>query len=329
MASLVWNRVLVKEHQREQSDTLIIALFAKGQLERVLKGLDDLQVGCIVVEDGNSTWESCDWRERSDFTFRKLVAGLVGLESLPVSQIEERNKLLDTAGAQQIQVALAVLGDLLLASHGVFKGAVGDQVTFVLLIKELNWNVALQVDDASILQAEVEVLLLATAEALQYEVLGELSRLVCGLEKIVLTVKLHIPSDGEDLMRFIVDHVELEQSFNVRLVDILQPDFFAEVQLELSCLLVPHICILDIRAALYDHVVTILPRLVKLIEALVQSAKLVELGERVLKLFCLCLLLGQWLDLVDELLVVVVEVVRSELKGELIFGDAGRVFLLQ
>lgn len=99
----------MQEHQWEQRDALIVALLAHGKLERGLKGLDDLQVGCIVMENRNSTWESRNRSKGRHFAFVKLVAGLVCLEPLPVSQIKEGNKLLDTAGAQQIQVTLAVL----------------------------------------------------------------------------------------------------------------------------------------------------------------------------------------------------------------------------
>jgi hypothetical protein len=59
---------------------------------------------------------------------------------------------------------------------------VRDQVSFILLVEELYRNVALKVDDASIFQAKVEILLLSAAKALQNQVFRELTRLVSGLE---------------------------------------------------------------------------------------------------------------------------------------------------
>ncbi len=45
----------------------------------------------------------------------------------------------------------------------------------------------------------------------------------------MLAVKLHIPRNCVNLMRFVIDHIKLDQSLNSCLVDVLKPDVFAEV----------------------------------------------------------------------------------------------------
>lgn len=45
----------------------------------------------------------------------------------------------------------------------------------------------------------------------------------------MLTIELHIPRNYVNLMRFIIDHIKLDQSLHSCLVDVLKPDVFAEV----------------------------------------------------------------------------------------------------
>jgi alkyl sulfatase BDS1-like metallo-beta-lactamase superfamily hydrolase len=121
--------------------------------------------------------------------------------------------VLDPARSDQIKVAPAILRDFLLAKNRVLKRAVGNQVTLVFLVKELDRQVVLEVDNASVFEAEVKVLLLDAALTRQDQVLRVLANLVAGLEEAVLTVELHVPGDRVDQMLMVVNQVELEQVF--------------------------------------------------------------------------------------------------------------------
>lgn len=121
--------------------------------------------------------------------------------------------MLDPARSDQIKVAPAILRDFLLAENRVLKRTVGNQVTLVFLVKELDRQVVLEVDNASVFEAEVEVLLLDATLTRQDQVLRVLANLVAGLKEAVLTVELHVPGDRVDQMLVVVDQVELEQVF--------------------------------------------------------------------------------------------------------------------
>ena len=109
-----------------------------------------------------------------------------------------------------------------------------NQVTFGLLVEELDWHVVVQIDDAAIFEAEVEVHLLGTTVARENQVLWELAFLVARLEETVLAVKLHVPCDQVDDVVNIVDQVELEQAIHSCLVHAVEPDVLTKVDVEVS-----------------------------------------------------------------------------------------------
>ena len=116
-----------------------------------------------------------------------------------------------------------------MAKNSVFQRATRDKVSLIFLVEELDWHVALKVDDASIFETKVEILLLSAAKALKHQVFCELSRLISSLKQGMLTIERHIPCNYVELMSFVINHIELEQSLIRCLVDVLKPDILAEV----------------------------------------------------------------------------------------------------
>jgi len=101
--------------------------------------------------------------------------------------------MLDATWPEKVQVKKTPVIKLLLPWDGVLEGTVRNKVAFILLVEELTWEVVLQVNNASIVKAVVEVLCLFTAFALQKEVFWELVLKVCSLVEGVLTIQQHVP----------------------------------------------------------------------------------------------------------------------------------------
>lgn len=80
--------------------------------------------------------------------------------------------------------------------------------------------------------------------------------LVCCLEEGMLSVHLHVPCNSINDSLFVIDHIELQETFNSRQVNALQPNTAAQIEVEFMGDLISNITELKIRAALDDNIVS-------------------------------------------------------------------------
>jgi hypothetical protein len=95
-----------------------------------------------------------------------------------------------------------------------------------------------------------------SGEALQDQVLGELVLLVSCLEEAMLSVQLHIPCNSINDSLFIIDHIELQETFNSRQVNAYQPNMATQIKIEFMGDLVSYITELKVRAAFCDNIIS-------------------------------------------------------------------------
>lgn len=83
--------------------------------------------------------------------------------------------------------------------------ALGEHITLVLCVKELNWKVCFKINDGVRVHEIVEVLLLVSSLTLHDQVLGEDVRSVGRLEYAMLTVELQVPCDDVEALVKVVN----------------------------------------------------------------------------------------------------------------------------
>ena len=72
----------------------------------------------------------------------------------------------------------------------------------------------------------------------------------------MLSVHLHVPCNSINDSLFVIDHIELQETFNSRQVNALQPNMAAQIEVEFMGDLISNITELKIRAALDDNIVS-------------------------------------------------------------------------
>ena len=117
--------------------------------------------------------------------------------------------MVDASRFCDIEVSRAVSGHTLHALNLVGKRPFWHRISLVLNIEELNGQISVQIDDGSIVQEVVKVLLLKIALALHDQVLWENIWCISALEHRVLSVILKVPRDNEKASVGVIDDEKL------------------------------------------------------------------------------------------------------------------------
>ena len=98
-------------------------------------------------------------------------------------------------------------------------------ISFILDIEELNRQVGVEVNDSSVVEEVVEVLLLIVRLSSHDKIFREDIFCVRALEQAVLSVELQVPCDDKETMVHIIDDEQLDQVVDTSGDNILYPHF--------------------------------------------------------------------------------------------------------
>lgn len=204
----------MKENERQLVDTSIVTSIRKSCLHSILDSVDHFGIGSKVMEYRDTLWETGNGTEARQHTLGYLVLILLGLEALPIQEINVRDEVMYTSWGSQVEIARAVHRYSLHVLNQTSQRSLGHCICLVLHIKELDRQISVKIDDCTIVEEIVEVLLLQVALALHDEVFREDITVINTLEKTVLSVELQIPGDDVEALVDIIYDEKLNKVLN-------------------------------------------------------------------------------------------------------------------